>query len=69
MTGAGDGEGDGSGSANGMTTGSGAPENDASSSCDAPQFRQNFAAGDTGFPHSGQNGIIISTEWLNVIPK
>ena len=41
----------------------------ASSSWDAPQFRQNFAFGATGFPHSGQNGIIITTEWLNVVHK
>jgi len=33
-----------------------------SSSWDAPQFRQNFAVWATGFPHSGQNGILITTE-------
>jgi hypothetical protein len=38
-----------------------------SSSCDAPQFRQNFADGATGLPHSGQNGMMITTEWLNVV--
>ena len=41
----------------------------ASSSWDAPQIRQNFAFGATGFPHSGQNGILITTEWLNVVHK
>jgi hypothetical protein len=34
-----------------FTPGSSPP---ASSACDAPQFRQNFAVSDTRFPHSGQ---------------
>jgi hypothetical protein len=31
-----------------------------SSSCDAPQFRQNFAVGATRLPHSGQYDMIIT---------
>jgi hypothetical protein len=46
----------------GAATGAGTEAERASSSWDAPQFRQNFAFGATGFPHSGQNGILITTE-------
>jgi hypothetical protein len=49
--------------------GAGTESKRASSSWDAPQFRQNFAFAATGFPHSGQNGILITTEWLNVVHK
>jgi hypothetical protein len=59
----------GAGTGMGAATGAGTEVGEASSSWDAPQIRQNFAFGATGFPHSGQNGILITTEWLNVIPK
>jgi hypothetical protein len=55
--------------ATGTDTGAGTSADGTSSSWDAPQFRQNFAFGATGFPHSGQNGILITTEWLNVVHK
>jgi hypothetical protein len=53
----------------GAAMGAGMESDRASSSWDAPQFRQNFAFGATGFPHSGQNGILITTEKLNVVHK
>ena len=36
-----------------------------SSSCEAPQFRQNFAVGATRLPHSGQYDMISRTMKLN----
>lgn len=67
--GAGDGIGAGTGAAAGAATGAstGTAAARASSSWDAPQFRQNFAFGATGFPHSGQKVIVISNEWLNAV--
>jgi len=67
MTGAGAGMGSGTGLVTCAGAGTGVVV--VSSSWDAPQFRQNFAFGATAFPHSGQNGILISTEWLNVVHK
>jgi hypothetical protein len=59
----------GAGDGTGTTTGSGTAAEGISSSWDAPQFLQNFAFGATGFPHSGQNVMLITTVWLNVVHK
>jgi hypothetical protein len=46
-------------------TAAGGGFDDDSSSCGAPQFRQNFAVGATRFPHSGQYDMISRTMKLN----
>ncbi|MEI7856588.1 MAG: hypothetical protein WCH85_03685 [Methanomicrobiales archaeon] len=65
ITGAG--AGGGSGAVAGAMTLPGDAAGTTSSSWDAPQIRQNFAFGATGFPHSGQKVIVISNESLNVV--
>ncbi len=48
------------------TATAGVPDGGASSSCGVPQFRQNFAWGDTRLPHSGQYGMIITKNKMHV---